>query len=386
MTPEALAALLAAALADIPPWGWTAAGVVALLVLLLWRLAGAARRAAAPLQTQIAALAAGQARLDGALAQAAEAHAAAQARATELMERRLEEVDRRVGDSLHGAAARTARSLGALTERLAAVDRAQANIERLSGDMLGLQAILADKQARGAFGEVQLRDLLSDALPPTALRFQATLSNGRRADCVIALPTPPGPVAVDAKFPLEAYHALRAAQDEPARAAARRALRAALRKHVADVAERYVLPGETAEGALMFLPSEAVYAELHAGLPEVAQEALRKRVWIVGPSTLMATLTGLRAALQDARLARGGARVRAALAGLRADVAALARSAAKLDDGARRSLAELSTLRQAAEAAEARAAALEALEFEDHPQASGLDAPASDAAVRMGSQ
>jgi len=168
--------------------------------------------------------------------------------------------------------------------------------------VVGLQDILSNKQARGAFGEIQLQDIVTSALPPSAYAFQQTLSNGKRADCLIRLPNPPGDIVIDAKFPLESYRALIGAGDEAARKTARRRFAADVDKHVADIAERYIVPGETAESALMFLPSEAVYAELHASFTEVIERSHRARVWIVSPTTLMATLNTVRAVLKDVRM------------------------------------------------------------------------------------
>ena len=207
-----------------------------------------------------------------------------------------------LSDRLEHSSARTAESLGELRKHLHVIDQAQKNITELSGQVVGLQDILSNKQARGAFGNVQLRDLVASALPPSAFQFEATLSNGRRADCLIRLPMPPGPIAVDAKFPLESFEALRAAPDEPRRNQAASGFRRDILKHVKDIAERYIVPGETAESALMFLPSEAIYAELHANFTELVQQSYRARVWIVSPTTLMATLNTVRAVLQDANM------------------------------------------------------------------------------------
>ena len=191
------------------------------------------------------------------------------------MEARLAEVTQAMGDSLNASALRTARSLGELQQRLETIDKAQTNIEKLSGDVLGLQDILSNKQTRGAFGEIQLREIVTRALPPDVVTFQATLSNGIRADCLIDLPQPPGPIVIDAKFPLEAYEALRAAKTPAEVQAAQRQMRGAVRAHMRAIAEKYVIEGETAEGALMFLPSEAVYAELHAELRRPGARGLR---------------------------------------------------------------------------------------------------------------
>ena len=207
-----------------------------------------------------------------------------------------------IAEALGKSADATLNTMGDLRERLGKIDEAQKKIAELSTQVVGLQDILSNKQARGAFGEVQLENLVRGALPERAFEIQATLSNGRRADCLIRLPRPPGPICVDAKFPLESYRALREASDEAARAAASRAFGAAVEAHVKDVAARYIIDGETAEGALMFLPSEAVYAELHASCPDVVDKANRARVYIVSPTTLWAVLHTMRAVLKDVRM------------------------------------------------------------------------------------
>ncbi|MEL6978681.1 MAG: DNA recombination protein RmuC [Pseudomonadota bacterium] len=243
-----------------------------------------------------------------------------------LMEARLDAVAERLGGGLAGVADRTAQRFGEIGERLEAIDRAQAAIEKLSGEMLGLQDILANKQARGAFGETQLEDLLRDALPPALVARQATLSNGKRVDALIRLPAPPGPIAIDAKFPLEPFEALRAAQrdrDPEGERRAERALAAATRAHIAAIAERYLIPGETAEGALMFIPSEAVFAEIHARLPEVVRNGFAKRVWMVSPTTMMATLITLRGALRDMEIQAEAGDLRREVRLLAADVTRL---------------------------------------------------------------
>jgi DNA recombination protein RmuC len=350
---------LIAALTRWPP-DWTdpaTAGLAVAAALALWTLA-ALRRAA-----HARALAQGQERLAGALS----AGAAAQARAAEAMERRLSEVERRMAETLAGGAQRTARSLGELQARLTAIDRAQAKIERLSGEVLGLQDILSNKQARGAFGEIQLADILRDALPPDAYALQATLSNGRRADALLALPEPPGRLAVDAKFPLEGWQALRAARDDRARAEADRAFRASVRAHVAAIAERYVIEGETAEGALMFVPSEAVYAELHGRFGDVVREGFARKVWIVSPTTLMATLTTLRAVMRDARLSAQAAAVRRELGLLHRDMERLSERVGALDRHFEAARRDVEAVRISAEKAGARAARLEGVEFGDAP-------------------
>ncbi len=207
-----------------------------------------------------------------------------------------------LGTGLESATKRTLETMARLEGRLAAIDKAQENIVALSSQVVSLQDILANKQARGAFGEIQLADLVRQVLPPSAYRFQATLSNGRRPDCLLTLPNPPGAIAIDAKFTLDSYHALREAGNDDARAAAARDFRNDIRTHIRDIAERYVIVGETADAALMFLPSEAVYAELHGNFPETVQESYRARVFIVSPTTLWATLNTVRAVLKDVEM------------------------------------------------------------------------------------
>jgi len=218
------------------------------------------------------------------------------------LSQRFDQLTRRIGDGLNQQTQRTGENLNRLAERLAVIDRAQQTITDLSQQMVSLQDILSNKQSRGAFGEIQLRDLVTAALPPSIFEFQVTLSNSRRADCLLKLPNPPGSIAIDSKFPLESFQLLRDAEEENSSKYAAKAFETDIRKHVRDIAERYIVPGETADSALMFLPSEAVYAELHANFRGVVEESYRNRVWIVSPTTLMATLNTVRAVIKDARM------------------------------------------------------------------------------------
>jgi len=238
---------------------------------------------------------------------------------------RLDSLAKRLGDGLAQQTEKTGETLRVLHERLAVIDAAQQNITELSTQMVGLQDILSNKQARGAFGEVQLQDLVTGVLPPSAYMFQATLSNRNRADCLLKLPNPPGAIVIDAKFPLESYATLRDAEDDATRVQAVRAFSADVLGHVRSIAEKYVIPGETAESALMFLPSEAVYAELHANFRNVIEESYRRRVWIVSPTTLWATLNTVRAVLKDARM-----REQAGV--IQVEVRAMAEDVGRLDD------------------------------------------------------
>ncbi len=358
------------------PWNdpvvLVAGGILALVVLLLVLILRASGRSAAPLVRELGwlgqrvqALAEGQERLAGGLHHVSEAQAMSQTAMLQVMEQRLAEVQRQMGESLHGSSTRTARSLGELQQRLETIDKAQANIEKLSGNVLSLQDILSNKQTRGAFGEIQLHDIVLKALPSDSYTMQATLSNGRRADCLIHLPNPPGPIVIDSKFPLEAYEALRRAETQPDLDLAARLLRQAVRAHIKAIAERYILEGETADGALMFLPSEAVYAELHANFPDLIREGFAARVWIVSPTTCMATLNTMRAVLKDARMREQAGAIRKELALLYQDVTRLGDRVANLDRHFGQAAKDIEEIRISSEKAGRRARRLDNFDFEE---------------------
>ena len=221
---------------------------------------------------------------------------------TDAMAARMETLDAKLNAGLLATTKETQGALGEVRKQLAVIDAAQKNIADLSSHVVSLQGMLSNKQARGAFGEVQLRDLVEAVMPPDAYAFQATIGENKRVDCLIRMPNPPGPVPVDSKFPLEAYNALQAAEGDAQRVAAGRAFAQSVRTHIKDIATKYIVPGETCEYALMFLPSEAIYAELHARHPEVVADCQRMRVLPVSPTTLWAMLTTMRAVLKDVRM------------------------------------------------------------------------------------
>ena len=225
----------------------------------------------------------------------------------------------KVGRQLTEQMATAQTTAAAITERLAVIDAARGNIEALGAQVGSLSAILSNKQTRGAFGEVQLRSLVEDRLPPGAYDWQCTLSTGVRADCRINLAFPPGPIVVDSKFPLEGWQAIHGNTD----AVALRAFAVSVRKHVDDIAEKYILDGETADGALLFLPSEAVYADLHVRLPELVEAAARRRVYIVSPTTLWAVLGTMRSLMQDVRVRAETRKIQDAVRSLGSDVVRL---------------------------------------------------------------
>ena len=355
--------------------GLIGAGVLLLiLVLLIAALRAATRsaRLAEPLAQQmmqlgqrVQGLSDGQHQLAGGLTHVAEAQAASQSHMLQLMEKRLAEVAGQMTDNLQGSARRTAQSLGELQQRLQTIDKAQDNITKLSGDVLSLQDILSNKQTRGAFGEIQLTDIVTRALPSDSYTLQATLSNGKRADCLIHLPNPPGPICIDSKFPLEAYEALRRAKTEGELTEAARFLRTSVRKHIKDISEKYILDGETADGALMFLPSESVYAELHANFPEVVRDGFAAKVWIVSPTTCMATLNTMRAILKDARMREQAGAIRRELGLLFADVDRLGARVENLDRHFHQAAKDVSEIRISADKAGRRARRLDNFDFEE---------------------
>lgn len=292
-----------------------AAVLVAALVIMLVR-----ERRGGDLDGALKDLKAQNAELAGRLTQISEDGRKSQGELAKAVGDRLDKVSERLGKSLEATSSKTAKSIGAIEARLKAFTELSTE---LSGEISDLQGILSNKQARGAFGEQQLNDLVTNTLPPNAYDFQATLSNGKRADCLILLPNPPGPIVVDAKFPLESYRALQAAESDEAKKVAARDFSAALLHHVKAIGEKYIIEGETAESALMFLPSEAIYAELHAGFPKVVEKSQRARVWIVSPTTLMATLITIRSVLKDVKMREQAGLIQKEVGALLSDVVRL---------------------------------------------------------------
>ena len=351
--------------------------VVMILLLMVARAAGRAAQATAPLTNQmeylnqrVQTIGDGQQQLAGGLTHVSEAQAAQQNNMLKLMEARLAAVQEQMTLNLTTNAKTTANSLGELQQRLVTIDKAQDNIQKLSGDVLSLQDILANKQTRGAFGEIQLQEIVSKALPSDAYAWQATLSNGKRADCLIHLPNPPGPIVIDSKFPLEAYEALRNAKTELDTRDAVKFMRTSVKAHIKAISEKYIIEGETADGAIMFLPSEAVYAELHSNFPELIREGFEARVWIVSPTTCMATLNTMRAILKDARMREQAGAIRTALRQLHRDVELVVDRVDKLNTHFTQARKDIEGISTAAERAGKRAHKLDNFDFEEIEAAS----------------
>lgn len=347
-------------------------GFLFLLLLMAVRASMRTAKLAEPLAHQmgalgqrVQALGEGQERLAGGLHHVSEAQAQAQTSMLQLMEQRLALVQQQMNENLHGSARRTAQSLGDLQQRLSVIDKAQDNITKLSSDVLSLQDILSNKQTRGAYGEIQLNDIVTKALPSDSYTLQATLSNGNRPDCLIHLPNPPGHIVIDSKFPLESYEALRNAKTDRDLNEAAKFLRASIKKHIKDISSKYIIEGETADGALMFLPSEAVYAELHANFRELVREGFAARVWIVSPTTCMATLNTMRAILKDARMREQAGAIRRELGLLFQDVERLGTRVENLDRHFGQAVKDLSEIKISSDKAGRRARRLDNFDFEE---------------------
>ena len=219
---------------------------------------------------------------------------------TKSVDKRLEAITGKVQERLDEGFKKTNQTFVSVMERLATIDEAQKKIDGLTTNMVSLQELLGDKRSRGAFGELQLESLIKNILPPDSYSFQHTFSKGVRADCVLFLPDPTGTVAVDSKFPMENYQKMFDVKlTDLDKAKAQKQFKIDVKKHINDIASKYIIADETSDGAVMFLPAEAVFAEIHAYHPELIQEAMAKKVWLVSPTTLMAVLNTARAVLKD---------------------------------------------------------------------------------------
>lgn len=220
---------------------------------------------------------------------------------TQITDQRLKEINQQVEKRLTEGFEKTTQTFGDIIKRLALIDAAQKQIAELSTNVVSLQEVLTDKRSRGTFGEVQLSALIRNVIPDQHLSFQHTLSNRKRADCMLFLPPPSGNIAIDAKFPLESFRLLmNSSLTEVEKVPIEQQFRQDIRKHIQDIAEKYIIPGETADGAMMFIPAEAIFAEIHGRYPDLVELANRSKVWLVSPTTMMAVLTTARAVLKDA--------------------------------------------------------------------------------------
>ena len=221
---------------------------------------------------------------------------------TQSVGERFDSLQNRVGDGLKENVKETTESLSKLNERLAVIDAAQKNLSSLTSEVLTLKDVLSNKQTRGAFGQGRMEAIIRDALPPNAFEFQATLKNGKRPDCIIRLPNDPRPLVIDAKFPLESVTAFREARSDDEKKLAIARVRNDIAIHIKDISEKYIVPGETQEIAVMFVPSESIYADLHEFFDDVIQKAQQKRIMIASPSLLMMAIQMLQVIVKDSRM------------------------------------------------------------------------------------
>lgn len=322
--------------------GLAAFGAAMLLLLLLavvamLRLTRARRLAewradeqARELEARVGDLLRVQSEMTGRMQTMAEVFGTRQGDLMRAVNERIDGMSHKLGQSMADTTKRTHEGLRHLHERLAVIDRAQATIRDLSGQVGALQSVLSNKQSRGAFGQGRMEAIVQDALAPGAFSFQATLSTGARPDCLIHLPNGAAPLVIDAKFPLEAHNELRAAREPEALKQASARFRRDIGKHLADIRERYLIPGETQDTAFMFVPSESVFAEIHERFDDIVQRAHRLRVVIVSPSLLLLSIQVVQSVLRDARMREEAHRIQAEVAHLVADVERLDERVRKL--------------------------------------------------------
>lgn len=281
---------------------------LALLVALAVALLVVRRQSAtkstldATLEARLRELSAAQSEIAGRFGHAIEVQARQQSDLTRAVTERLEALDTRLGVNLKNSATQTAETLGNLQARLKIIDEAQKNLTDLSGHVVGLQQVLSNKQARGAYGQGNMETIIRDALPPTLYEFQATLSNRSRPDCLIHLPNSTASIVIDSKFPLECFELYRRASTDGEKRLAAARVKADVQKHVRDIAEKYLISGETQDPALMFVPSESVFAELHESFSDLIASAGRARVVVVSPSILMLAISTVQTVLKDAAM------------------------------------------------------------------------------------
>ena len=260
------------------------------------------RETAAMAELRFAELLKAQTEMQGRVAAMAEVFGSKQSETNQAINARLDGLTQRLGQSISEQTRATHENLRRLQERLAVIDNAQTNIQSLAKDVVGLQAILSNKQTRGAFGQSRMETIIADALPPGAYQFQAQLSNGVRPDCTIRMPNGQPPLVVDAKFPLEAWNAMSDGRSPEAAKVAAQQFRRDMEVHIRDIAEKYLLAGETQDTAFLFVPSESIFASIHENFEPVVQRAHRARIVIVSPSLLMLSVQVLQALLKDQRM------------------------------------------------------------------------------------
>ena len=356
--------------------------LLGMLVALLWRSAKARERAAAETSNQardaearMAGILQAQAEMQGRMGAIAEVFGARQAELTQSIGQRLDAMTGRLGQTMSEQTKSTHESLAKLQERLAVIDTAQNNIQSLAGQVVQLQAILSNKQTRGAFGQSRMEAIIADGLPMGGYEFQATLSNGSRPDCLIHMPNGAPALAIDAKFPLEAWNAIRAAEGADLQKVAAQAFRRDIEVHIRDIAEKYLLQGETQDTAFMFVPSESVFAEIHEHFEAVVHKAHRARVVIVSPSLLMLSIQVIQAILKDARMREQAHLIQGEVVRLMADVARVDERVRKLQTHFGQAAKDIDDILISTVKVTRRGEKIEALEFGGPEKGADEDGP-----------
>ncbi|MFZ2065339.1 MAG: DNA recombination protein RmuC, partial [Xanthobacteraceae bacterium] len=336
-----------------------AAAVLAIIVIMAWRSRALAHAHAAAMSELADAQADTAARMEAMIGLLSQGQSQLQHSVNE----RLDSVSHRLGDSLHQTTRHTAENLQKLHERLAVIDGAQKNITALAGQVTALQNVLSNKQERGAYGQGRMEIIIRDSLPKDCYEFQYTLANRMRPDCVVFLPDQ-RPLVIDAKFPLEAIAAYRAAASDDERRPAATRVRQDMSKHIADIAAKYLIPGETQELALMFVPSESVYAELHDGFDDIVQKAFRAKIVIVSPSLLMIAVHVIQQIQRDARMREAAGQIQTEVAKLIDDVTRMHERVLKLQQHFGQANEDVRQILISSEKVEKRGARIIDVEFE----------------------
>jgi DNA recombination protein RmuC len=369
-------------------WGEAVLGLLAALLVLLfvlgvalWRMARQrAREAADALERQgeieerMENLGRQQSEMTGRVQTIGDVFGARQSDLVRLIAERLDSLQNRVGDNLQSNVRQTVENLSKLNERLAVIDAAQKNLTSLTSEVLSLKDVLSNKQARGAFGQGRMEAIVRDGLPPNAYEFQPTLANGKRPDCVIRLPGDDRPLVVDAKFPLEGFTAFREAQSDDLRKSAMQRVRSDVGTHLKDIAEKYLQPGETQDIAVLFVPSESVFADLQEHFDDVVQRAHRLRVLVVSPSLLMMAIQVMQAIVRDARMREQAHQIQTEVQRLLADLVRLRERVGKLDTHFRQAQEDVVQITVSADKVAKRGERIEAMEFQDTPGTGASDA------------
>jgi DNA recombination protein RmuC len=345
------------------------AGGMAALAYMLFR-----RPSAEGEDRKLGELARLQAETSGRLQAMGESLAGRQAELARVLSERLDSVSTRLGASLETNTKQTVDRLQNLHERLVVIDHAQKNLTELSSNVTSLRDVLANKQSRGAFGQASMEAIVQDRMPKGFYEFQYTLTNNTRPDCVIFLPDQ-RPLVIDAKFPLEAITALRGCKSDEERTRAAQRLRQDVWKHISDIADKYCLPGETQDMALMFVPSESVYAELYDGFDDLLQKAYRARVVIVSPSLLMLAVQVMQQILKDARMREAADLIRAEVSRMMEDVGRLQDRVVKLQQHHGQAGEDMRQILISTEKIGRRAGRIDALEFGDGDTAAPAPLP-----------